>query len=88
MTFLSGHPARSTPVSALFYVSTALSECRRLRADGCVPLRFALVPSCRADLEKVGLPSDTMKTPSWTENHSDKVAAAILEWAKDNGACA
>jgi hypothetical protein len=35
-----------------------------------------------------GLPADTMKTDTWTKTNSDKVASAILEWAKDNGACA
>jgi glutamine synthetase len=38
-------------------------------------------------LEKAGLPKDTLDTAAWTTNgKADKVAAAVLEWAKDNGA--
>jgi glutamine synthetase len=38
-------------------------------------------------LEKAGLPKNTLDTPAWTTNGSaDKVAAAVLAWAKDNGA--
>ena len=38
-------------------------------------------------LEKVGLPKNTLETTKWTTDGSvDKVAAAVLEWAKDNGA--
>lgn len=38
-------------------------------------------------LEKVGLPKNALDTPAWTTNGTvDKVAAAVLEWAKDNGA--
>ena len=38
-------------------------------------------------LEKAGLPKDTLDGTAWTTNgNADKVAAAVLEWAKDNGA--
>jgi len=38
-------------------------------------------------LEKQGLSKSTLENPSWTTDGSvDKVAAAVLEWAKDNGA--
>ena len=38
-------------------------------------------------LEKAGLPRDAISTSRWTTDGSaDKVAAAILEWARDNGA--
>jgi len=39
-------------------------------------------------LEKAGLPRDTIAKMEWTNDPavSDKVAAAVLEWAKDNGA--
>ena len=39
-------------------------------------------------LEKAGLPRDTIAKGEWTNDPavSDKVAAAVLEWAKDNGA--
>jgi len=37
-------------------------------------------------LRRHGLSADTLKTSAWVEKDSDKVAAAILDWAKDNGA--
>lgn len=38
-------------------------------------------------LEKAGLPANTLDSNEWTSNgQADKVAAAVLEWAKDNGA--
>ena len=38
-------------------------------------------------LEKVGLSKDTLETPAWTTNgNADKVASAVLAWAKDHGA--
>jgi len=38
-------------------------------------------------LEKAGLPANTLDSNAWTTNgQADKVAAAVLEWAKDNGA--
>lgn len=52
------------------------------------PLTLILHSPNFADLQNMGLPPDTMKTAAWTEKDADKVAAAILEWAKDNGACA
>ena len=35
-----------------------------------------------------GLPSDTLESPVWTKSlaTADKVAAAVLKWAVDNGA--
>jgi len=38
-------------------------------------------------LEKAGLPKDTLDSTTWTVNgNADKVAQAVLSWAKDNGA--
>jgi glutamine synthetase len=38
-------------------------------------------------LKKAGLPEDTLDGTKWTtDGNADKVAAAVLEWAKDNGA--
>mmetsp|Transcript_19699 Transcript_19699/g.17879 ORF Transcript_19699/g.17879 Transcript_19699/m.17879 type:complete len:698 (-) Transcript_19699:137-2230(-) len=38
-------------------------------------------------LKAQGLPENTLESGSWTTNgNADKVAAAVLEWAKDNGA--
>ena len=37
-------------------------------------------------LKKHGESSALLATPAWTEKKSDVVAAAILDWAKDNGA--
>jgi len=38
-------------------------------------------------LKKAGLPENTLESKDWTTNgDADKVAAAVLEWAKDNGA--
>lgn len=37
-------------------------------------------------LQKQGLNSSILKDPSWVKTQSDKVAAAVLEWAVDNGA--
>lgn len=38
-------------------------------------------------LERQGLPRDALENNSWTTNgNADKVAAAVLDWAKDNGA--
>ena len=38
-------------------------------------------------LKKQGLPADTLETPAWTSNgNADKVASAVLDWAKENGA--
>jgi len=38
-------------------------------------------------LEKHGLAKNALDSPSWTTNGSaDKVAAAVLDWARDNGA--
>ena len=38
-------------------------------------------------LEKVGLTKTVLDTPAWTTNgNADKVAAAVLAWAKDHGA--
>merc|ERR1719487_1708913 len=39
-------------------------------------------------LERQGLPRDLLETPNWTKDLTvaDGVAAAVLEWAKDNGA--
>ena len=38
-------------------------------------------------LKKVGLPENTLDGHKWTtDGNADKVAAAVLEWAKDNGA--
>jgi len=37
-------------------------------------------------LKKQGLSSDALKDPSWVTDQADKVAAAVLEWAIENGA--
>ena len=38
-------------------------------------------------LEKVGLTKAVLDSPAWTTNgNADKVAAAVLAWAKDHGA--
>ena len=38
-------------------------------------------------LSKQGLSASTLQDPSWTQDGSaDKVAAAVLDWARDNGA--
>mmetsp|Transcript_19596 Transcript_19596/g.27571 ORF Transcript_19596/g.27571 Transcript_19596/m.27571 type:complete len:717 (-) Transcript_19596:210-2360(-) len=37
-------------------------------------------------LQKHGASSDLLKDPSWTKTHADVVAAAVLDWAVDNGA--
>jgi len=37
-------------------------------------------------LKKQGASGEILKDPSWTKNHADVVAAAILDWAVDNGA--
>jgi len=37
-------------------------------------------------LQKHGASGDILKDPSWTKNHADVVAAAVLDWAVDNGA--
>lgn len=37
-------------------------------------------------LQKQGASGDLLKDPSWTKTHSDVVAAAVLDWATDNGA--
>ena len=38
-------------------------------------------------LKKAGLPENALESKDWTTNgNADKVAAAVLEWAKDNGA--
>mmetsp|Transcript_21746 Transcript_21746/g.47421 ORF Transcript_21746/g.47421 Transcript_21746/m.47421 type:complete len:718 (+) Transcript_21746:94-2247(+) len=37
-------------------------------------------------LQKQGASGDLLKDPSWTQTHSDVVAAAVLDWATDNGA--
>ena len=37
-------------------------------------------------LKKQGLPAGTLNDPSWTTKSADKVAAAVMEWAHDNGA--
>lgn len=39
-----------------------------------------------AYLQKHGASGDLLKDPSWTKTHSDVVAAAVLDWAVDNGA--
>jgi len=37
-------------------------------------------------LKKAGLPEDTLEGSAWTSNgQADKVAAAVLEWAKVRG---
>ena len=39
-------------------------------------------------LKKTGAPANTLENPKWTSDPAlaDKVAAAVLEWAKDHGA--
>jgi glutamine synthetase len=38
-------------------------------------------------LQNAGLPADVLDSPAWTQDGSaDRVAAAILAWAQDNGA--
>jgi len=37
-------------------------------------------------LSKQGLPAGLLDDPSWTKTSSDKVAAAVMEWAHDKGA--
>jgi len=37
-------------------------------------------------LKKHGASGDILDDPSWTKTHSDTVAAAVLDWATDNGA--
>lgn len=37
-------------------------------------------------LKKHGASGDILKDASWTETHADVVAAAVLDWAADNGA--
>jgi len=37
-------------------------------------------------LQKHGVSSDVLKDPKWVEEQADVVAAAVLEWATDNGA--
>mmetsp|Transcript_51832 Transcript_51832/g.155564 ORF Transcript_51832/g.155564 Transcript_51832/m.155564 type:complete len:725 (-) Transcript_51832:235-2409(-) len=37
-------------------------------------------------LKKQGSSGDVLDDPSWVEEHSDTVAAAVLDWATDNGA--
>ena len=38
-------------------------------------------------LKKVGLPEDTMESGKWiVEGNQDKVAQAVLDWARDHGA--
>jgi len=37
-------------------------------------------------LSKQGLPAGLLNDPSWTTTSSDKVAAAVMEWAHDKGA--
>ena len=39
-----------------------------------------------AYLAKQGLPAGLLDDPSWTKTSSDKVAAAVMEWAHDKGA--
>mmetsp|Transcript_17045 Transcript_17045/g.20813 ORF Transcript_17045/g.20813 Transcript_17045/m.20813 type:complete len:719 (+) Transcript_17045:71-2227(+) len=39
-----------------------------------------------AYLKKHGASGAILKDPSWTKNHADVVAAAVLDWAIDNGA--
>jgi hypothetical protein len=70
---------------------------RALRATSVAPAATATPPPCagaplttlsglRRYLRRHGLSADTLKTSAWVEKDSDKVAAAILDWAKDNGA--
>ena len=38
-------------------------------------------------LEKAGLPKNTLDGTAWTtDGNADKVAAAVMDWARDNGA--
>ena len=37
-------------------------------------------------LVRQGLSATTLDSPEWTKNNADEVAAAVLEWARDNGA--
>jgi|EP01049_Picozoa_sp_SAG25_P013777 glutamine synthetase len=37
-------------------------------------------------LQKHGLSSAILDDPTWVSNHSDDVAAAVMDWARDNGA--
>jgi len=37
-------------------------------------------------LAKQGLPKGTLEDPTWTSKHADQVAAAVMEWGKDQGA--
>lgn len=37
-------------------------------------------------LKKHGASGDVLKDPSWTKDHADVVAKAVLDWAVDNGA--
>ena len=39
-------------------------------------------------LSKHGLSADTLDSPAWAKDNADTVAAAVLEWARDNGASA
>ena len=37
-------------------------------------------------LSKQGLPANLLSDHSWTQTHSDKVAAAVMDWAHEHGA--
>eukprot|EP00957_Ditylum_brightwellii_P048215 3659006-Ditylum_brightwellii.AAC.1 len=37
-------------------------------------------------LKKHGASGDILNDPTWTQTHADTVAAAVLDWAVDNGA--
>ena len=61
------------------------SEDADLSTAGFGQARFAGEVAAKY-LKKQGESAKLLDTPAWTANKSDAVAAAMLEWAKDNGA--
>jgi len=43
-------------------------------------------PVAQKYLKKQGCSLSTLKDPTWVKTHADEVAAAVLDWAVDNGA--
>ena len=71
----------STP---LRYAARALSQKASLEGYGRHLFKGAVAAPY---LESQGLPKNTLDGVKWTtDGNADKVAAAVLEWAKDNGA--
>ena len=87
--FIASSGARSLFLRNAVKTSSSLSGARAFASMepysdfGCHVFKGAVADEY---LKRHGLDASVLKDPTWTKTHADTVAAAVLDWAVDNGA--